>query len=262
MRLSVGDIDVFGISDGVFRMPPEYFTLPDGAGAGWSSHQELLSEDGTVHLPIGCFVVCTAGRVVLIDAGLGPRDLEWIVGGDLPPGLAAAGFSPADVDTVFCSHVHLDHVGWLVQRGEVYFPNATVRFGAADAALVTGDGSYLKPQAVEALGTRVELIDGDGTIAPGVTTLAAPGHTPGHMAVVLSSGDQRALLLGDAVTCPVQLEEPDWQSISDMDRELAARTRQRLYDELEGTGDTMVGAHFPGLQMGRVLAGEGKRYFA
>ena len=99
-------------------------------------------------------------------------------------------------------------------------------------------------------------------MAPGITTLAAPGHTPGHMAIVLSSGDERALLLGDAVTCPIQLEEPDWQAISDMDRDLAARTRQRFYDELEGTGVRMVGAHFPDLRMGRVLTGRGKRYFA
>ena len=262
MRARIGELDVVGVSDGVFRMPPAYFTVADGRGSDWSGHQDLLTDDGTVHLPIGCFVVCVADRTILVDAGLGPRDLEWIVGGRLPAALAAAGFAPADIDTVVLSHVHLDHVGWLVQDGAPYFPNATVRFGAADAELITGSGSYLKPQALEALGDRVELIDGDGTIAPGVTTLAAPGHTPGHMAIVLSSGDHRALLLGDAVTCPIQLEESDWLSISDMDRELAARTRERLYAELEGTGDRMVGAHFPELQMGRVLTGGGKRYFS
>jgi glyoxylase-like metal-dependent hydrolase (beta-lactamase superfamily II) len=256
MRATVGDLEVIGVSDGVFRMPALYFGLDD-----WPAHRQLAGDDGTVHLPIGCFVVRSGDRTILIDAGLGPRDLDWIVGGQLPAGLAAAGFAPADFDTVVLSHVHLDHVGWLVRDGEPFFPNAAVRFGAADAELITGDGSYLKPAARDVLGSRVELIDGDTTIAPGVTTLAAPGHTPGHMAIVLSSGDERALLLGDAVTCPVQLEEPDWAAMSDMDKELAARTRQRLYDELEGRDDLMVGAHFPDLQMGRVLTGNGKRYF-
>ena len=257
MRIHVGDLDVVGIADGVVKMPQDYFE-----GADWTSHQALLEDDGTMHLPIGCFVVCPPGRTVLIDAGLGPRDLGWLAGGDLPKALAEAALSPADIDTVVCSHVHLDHTGWLVQNGRPYFPNATVRFGAADADLIAGSQRFLTPDEVEVLGDRIELIDGDVELAPGISALAAPGHTPGHLAIVLSSGDQRALLLGDAVTCPVQLEEPDWQAMSDIDKDLASRTRERLFAELEGSGDLMVGAHFPGLQMGRVLSGEGKRYFS
>lgn len=71
-----------------------------------------------------------------------------------------------------------------------------------------------------------------------------------------------ALLLGDAVTCPVQLEEPDWQAMSDIDRDLASRTRAALFCELEGTTDVAAAAHFPGLEFGRVLAGQGKRCFS
>ena len=257
MRIKVGDLDVVGISDGLAKMPPEYFP-----GSDWGPHEQLLDADGTMHLPIGCFVVRTGGRTVLIDAGLGPLDTGFLIGGELPKRLAEEGVSPEEIDTVVCSHVHLDHTGWLVQDGKPFFPNATVRFGAADVDLITGNESYLTPDAMSVLGERVELIDGDSEIVPGMTTLAAPGHTPGHVAIVLSSGKERALLLGDAVTCPVQLEEPDWMALSDVDQQLAARTRERLYKELEGTDDLMVGAHFPGLQMGRVMVGEGKRYFA
>jgi len=86
-------------------------------------------------------------------------------------------------------------------------------------------------------------------------------HTAGHYALVLSSGDERAYLLGDAVECPLQLEEPDFAIISDMDRDLASRTREAMWRELEGTPGLVGAAHFPGLQLGRVLPGEGRRYF-
>jgi glyoxylase-like metal-dependent hydrolase (beta-lactamase superfamily II) len=111
---------------------------------------------------------------------------------------------------------------------------------------------------------RLEPASGDMVaIAPGITARHTPGHTPGSYSLVLSSGDARAVLLGDAVECPIQLEEPDFHIISDVDPALAKRTRELLWRELEGT-DTLVGAaHFPGLEMGRVLTGgQGARWFA
>jgi hypothetical protein len=83
----------------------------------------------------------------------------------------------------------------------------------------------------------------------------------GHYALVLSSREERAILLGDAVECPLQLEEPDFYAMSDVDPALAARTRELLWAELEGTTTTMTAAHFPGLEFGRVIRGAGKRYF-
>ena len=117
---------------------------------------------------------------------------------------------------------------------------------------------------MEALATtdRLEPMEGDlVAIAPGITARHTPGHTMGHYGLVLSSGDERAVLLGDAVECPLQLEEPDFSVISDVDPALAARTREALWAELEGTPALVTAAHFPGLEFGRVMRGEGKRYF-
>ena len=83
----------------------------------------------------------------------------------------------------------------------------------------------------------------------------------GHTCVVISSGQDRALLLGDAVTCPLQLDEPTWHSVADVDPALADRTRERLWRELEEDRTTGVGAHFPELQFGRVLPGTARRWF-
>lgn len=256
--MKVGDIEIIPLSDGVAKLPPVYFPNAD-----WTAHQGLLNEEGVIVIPIGCFVIKTGERTVLVDAGLGPVDSGIMKGGDLPDLLRKSGLEPSDIDLVIASHLHLDHVGWLIHGGPSFFPNATVRFGAADwdhfvASCAPGDfiGEGMKSLP------KVELIHEDSNVAPGIDTLAAPGHTPGHLCLVVSSGDERALLLGDAVTCPVQLEEPEWQAMSDVDPELAIRTRDSLFKELEASGDITVAAHFPDLKFGRVLRGEGKRYFA
>jgi glyoxylase-like metal-dependent hydrolase (beta-lactamase superfamily II) len=261
--MQIGEIDVTPISDGHFDMPASYF----GDAADFGPHQAMLNADGNLVVPIGCFLLRTGDRVVLVDAGMGEVDLGFGRGGDLPAGLAAAGVAPADIDTVVCTHLHADHSGWLVKDGAPFFPNATVRFGAGDweQFVVAGAGGPQTQTDVQLLADlgRVDVIDADGTaVAPGVTARMAPGHTAGHVVLILSSGDARGVLLGDAVTCPIQLEEPDWQAMSDVDKDLAARTREALWQELEGTDTLAVAAHFPGLEFGRILAGEGKRYFA
>ena len=260
--MQVGDIEVLPVSDGWFHMPKEFFP-----GADWSGHEELFDHDGRLDLPIGCFVIRTGDTTVLIDAGFGPDGGQaWLTGGQLPEALAAHGLRPEDVDVVVCTHLHLDHAGWLVRDDAPYFPNATVRFGGGDWERWVDDAreddhvrrSMLLLDSLQ----RLDAIDGDEVrIAPGVTTRAAPGHTMGHQVVVVSSGDERALLLGDSITCPLQLEHEDWGAVSDMDPDLARRTRELLWTELEADGTTGVGAHFPELQHGRVLRGQGRRWF-
>lgn len=259
MRL--GSLEVTPLSDGIINLPQQYF-----AQADWDVHRDLLTDDGFLQIPIGCFLVRTSGQTVLIDAGIGPVEGPWYTGGELIGALAGGGVQPADIDLLLCTHLHQDHIGWVLQDGALTFPNATVRFGFQDIEHFTGDpfaGETIK-EMVEALRAkgRLEPIDQDGEVAPGVSTLHAPGHTHGHRCVVLSSGDERLFLLGDAVTCPVQLQETEWEAMSDVDKDLAKRTRESLFREIESSGAMTVAAHFPDLKFGRVLRGEGKRYFA
>lgn len=259
--MRIGDLELLAVSDGLCKLPQQFYV-----GLDFGAHAELLADDGRVHIPIGCFVVRTGDTTVLVDAGLGDLDVGWARGGDLPDALRSVGVAPEDIDIVVCSHLHLDHIGWLAVDGKPFFPNATVRYGAADwqRFVVDVEAEDRSRRIMECLAAadRLDPMEGDMvTIAPGITARHTPGHTMGHYGLVLSSHDERALLLGDAVECPLQLEEPDFSVMSDVDPALAARTRDALWAELEGTSALVTAAHFPGLEFGRVLRGEGKRYF-
>src|SRR5215203_1018289 len=144
--------------------------------------------------------------------------------------LGALGVRPEDVTDVVLSHLHFDHVGWTTQKGRVVFPHATYRCHEDDwAHFVTGPQA--DPGAVRKLSPlegRLETFTDAATLAPGVDARSAPGHTPGSTIVVLSSGAERAMLLGDAVHCPFELTESDWEAVFDVDPALARTTREVL----------------------------------
>jgi glyoxylase-like metal-dependent hydrolase (beta-lactamase superfamily II) len=268
----VGEIRVHALCDGISKVPASYLK-----GADWTGHEAELDATGRFDLPVGCFLVETGATTVLLDAGQGTAELHIdfpadgtmsgrmdIVGGDLPDQLAAAGFRPEDIDMVAPTHLHNDHVGWLVQDDKPFFPNATVRFGAADYDHFVGregPAGEFHNHMMSVLGDRVDLIHADGPIAPGIDALAAPGHTPGHLLYALSSGRSRALMLGDSINCPLQVENTACEALGDLDPATARATRERVMREVEGTDTLVGGPHFPGLRYGRVLAGEGRRYF-
>jgi glyoxylase-like metal-dependent hydrolase (beta-lactamase superfamily II) len=260
--VKVGDIELVPLNDGLCKLPQEFYV-----GLDFAAHQEMLSADGRIHIPIGCFLLRTGKTTVLIDAGLGEVDVGWAHGGGLPAAMRSVGFEPEDIDIVVCSHLHIDHIGWLVVDDRPFFPNAAVRYGHADWAqfVDTPEGGVRTKHIMETLASagRLEPLEGDDiAIAPGLTARHTPGHTLGHYGLIVSSGTDRAVILGDAVECPLQLEEPDFYAMSDVDPALAARTREALWLELEGTDSLVSAAHFPGLQFGRVLRGQGRRYFS
>jgi glyoxylase-like metal-dependent hydrolase (beta-lactamase superfamily II) len=260
--MKVGDIDVTPLSDGEAVLPPAFWVGFDG-----EAHPELLGPDGNLHMPIGCYLVRTGDTVVLLDAGMGPHDTGWGKGGDLPGQLRAAGVTPEDIDVVVCTHLHVDHAGWLVDCDAPFFAKATVRYGAGDWARFVDDAApgdrIADGMRMLRDADRLEPIEGDMVaLAPGLTARYTPGHTDGHYSLVVSSGDERLFLLGDAVECPLQVAEDEFSAISDVDPALAKRTREAMWRELEGTEALVGAAHFPGLQVGRILTGTGKRFFA
>ncbi|HET6614306.1 MAG TPA: MBL fold metallo-hydrolase [Dehalococcoidia bacterium] len=266
-RFKVGDIDVLVVSDGTVTFPaPAYFA--GTTAEQWAVHDRWLGHDGTLTFPYTCFVVESGGRRVLIDTGVGDVEIGPFKGGTLLADLAENGVHPEDIDAVFLTHSHLDHVGTAALCGS---GAATPSFPRATYHLTSTEMEHWSKQAVheiarhdvrEAIASRFEAKDGGASIADGVTVVALPGHTPGHAGVVLSSGDQRAFILGDAISCPAQLTEPEWSGAGDLDPKLARRTQEALLREIDGTSALIGAAHFPGLTFGRVMNGEGRRYWS
>lgn len=266
--MQVGSISIQGISDGSLLAPPTF--MFNKTAEDWEPHRYLLDDNGMLVMEMGGFLVRTGDRLVLIDAGLGPHGRTERTG-TLMRNLAAAGVAPGDVTDLMLTHLHFDHLGWASDGERALFPNATYRCHEADWDFFMGDQPYDESPMINMMGGRsaadtlpplagrMETWSGDGAILPGIDVRSAPGHTPGSTVIVISSGDQRALLLGDAVHCPAELLSDDWESISDVDKELALRTRVALARELEGTDIPAAASHFPGLQFGRLLPGTGVR---
>ncbi len=267
-RFNVGDIEVLVVSDGLIKASPTFYFVGTTAEQ-WEPHRRWLNHEGQVEFPFGCFLVRSGDKRVLIDTGLGHVNLWGFRGGALLGELAAAGVRPEDVDTVFVTHLHVDHCGsCAMPDGDELrpaFPNAAYRWTADEHAYWQSDeaahAGFSPKEMMAAVAARYEPTNGGAVLAPGVNVMAMPGHTPGHAGVVLSSGSERAFLLGDAISCPAQLEEPEWSGMGDVDPKLARRTQEALAREIEGTGALLGASHFPGLTFGRVLRGEGRRYW-
>jgi glyoxylase-like metal-dependent hydrolase (beta-lactamase superfamily II) len=251
-----GDRTVLGVSDGTFTMSEGFMNV-----AGY--HERL--EGGPV-LPIASFVV-PGEQTVLLDAGYGPRQSRSLKGGALLDELEAIGVRPDDVDVIAVSHLHFDHDGWLATTdAEPVFANATIHVGRADYEhfVLESDGSnrfamagHLKAALIERLDAgRLVLVDDTTEVVPGVVALPAPGHTPGHMVFAIGDGDERLLVLGDAMYCPAQLTDMDLTAAHDVDPLIARRTREAIAREVERHATSAVGCHFPGLHAARLLGGE------
>ncbi|WP_160573519.1 MBL fold metallo-hydrolase [Actinomadura physcomitrii] len=265
-ELRIGDRTMLALSDGFFALNsvPHFLGSPDDPH-GFYEQMRAAGHD-TVRMPIGAFV-WPGERNALIDAGFGPNDHGGrgiMVGGMLPGQLSRYGLSFDDIHVIALSHLHPDHTGWLADaEGRPLFHSAQVVVGRADwdyFMAPDGAGLGLEEHVRHALAAmaeqdRVTLLDGDDEIVSGLTRLAAPGHTPGHSIYAVHDAGERALLFGDALYCPQQLTQVDWEASSDVDPVAARRTREAFLRDLEGNGGLGVGCHFPGLKAGRVLSG-------
>jgi glyoxylase-like metal-dependent hydrolase (beta-lactamase superfamily II) len=258
--MELGDFRVDHVVDGVGRFLPTR-VFAGSTDEQWATHRELLDADGRLLMTMGGFLVRGRGRTVLIDAGYGKGDFMGIKTGGLLDNLRGLGVAPTDVTDLVFTHLHIDHVGWASVDGEVVFPNATYRCAPADWEHFMVQHPGAEAARLEPAIDRFERWEGETTILPGLYTMATPGHTPGSTTLVLSSGDDRLMFLGDVVHCPVQLEDDEWAALFDVDPVLAKRTRNALARELEGTNIRVSGAHFPEMTFGRLVQAEGRRRF-
>lgn len=258
--MKVGQLEILPVIDGALEAPAREILSRPGVDDPWACHTDLL-DDGLLHMTAGGFLIRTGGRTILIDAGLGNINTEDAHAGRFLESLREYGVDAADVTDVLFTHLHYDHVGWASSKGQIVFPNATYRAHSADwAHFVTADDAL--PGAVKKLSPiepQLELFDSEHTIAPGIDARPAPGHTPGTTLYIISSEGQRALMLGDIVHSVVELAEPDWQAIYDVDPAMASSVRNAIAEEAYENGDLVAAAHFRDLPFGRIVKSDGDR---
>ena len=268
VRVKVGQIEVLPVKDGTGTVPPGL--LFAASEKDWEPHRRFLDDKGQLPMEVGGFLLRgVEDRVALVDVGLGPIGARIGMGSFLDT-LTSLGVHPTDVTDVLLTHLHLDHIGWAATEGKPTFPNATYRCSASDWAYFVDPGGAAPTPMAAMLGapSESEMLEpvadrvvpwSEGPLFPGVDVMTAPGHTPGSTVIVLSSGTERALLIGDVAHCPVELLDTDWAALSDVDPDLARRTRESLAREYEGTDVPMAASHFEGMSFGRLLSGQGRR---
>ena len=271
-RVTVGDVEIISLSDGSLAFDLCNF-FPDIPEDSWQPYQDLLTPERQVQFNLACFLIRSEGKTILVDTGLGPKPTDspetpW---GELMRDMEAHSVKPEEIDMVVMTHAHRDHVGWnLMSVGggrRPTFPNAKYWMSKTDWEVChqpeVSDRFPNAPECIwplEELGL-LELLEGEQTLTGQLTSLPTPGHTPGHMSIVISSQGERALILGDVLHNPVQAHETGWVSRADMDPEQTRITRRSLMERLEQEGTLVAAVHMPAPGFGKIVRLEGRRYW-
>lgn len=267
MRWKIGDVTVTKVVEHELPIPLNglLVDVPDEAVArhAWLA-PDFLTPEGDARLSIHGLVIDTGERRILVDTCVGHLR-EGLVMPAMPSGfldaMAEAGYTVDDIDTVVCTHLHFDHVGWNTRLvdGEwvVTFPNARYLLGRIEwEHWSTTEGDYsnvadtVRP-VVEA--GAADLVEVDHRLCPEVRLVPTPGHTPGHVSVVIESAGERAVITGDMAHHPIQFAEPELAAPADSDSGLAATTRRAFLAERVDDGALVIGTHFGGPTAGRVV---------
>ena len=229
-------------------------------------HPHYVDDSGNLLVAIQSFFVESGDELVVVDCCFGEgHDLPYQIPIDPDQyrrSLAAAGFSPDDVTTVVCTHLHLDHAGRnTTMRDGVWlptYPNATYLL-TADEYTSWRQSSALNRAADETVEPLVShdvlrLVEVDHTITDEIGLLSTPGHTPGHVALRIESGGEVAVISGDVIHHPIQITHPDVQALPDEDVTGAAATRDALLQRVVDEQAILFGTHFAAPTAGKVIA--------
>jgi glyoxylase-like metal-dependent hydrolase (beta-lactamase superfamily II) len=269
-RVMLGDFEITPLSDGTVDLPVDEILhqKPEQTKAELAASYLKLPLETSAN----AFLVNTGNKLVLVDTGAG--SLFGPTLGKLLASLKAAGYTPEQVDEIYITHFHGDHVGGLTANGKPVFPNATLRASKQEADYWLSEANMNKAPADKqgffkgamamvnpyAKAGKFKPFEGDAELVPGIHAHAAHGHTPGHTTYEIESRGQKLLLIGDLIHVQsVQMEHPEVTVGFDSDEKAAGAARKKEFDAAAKGGYLIGGAHlqFPG--MGHLRA-EGKGY--
>ncbi len=261
----VSDGDYFYDAGAVFGVVPRVM---------WERQSGPLDQQYRLTLGLNCLLLRSRGKTILIETGVGgkPGDRDSsspASEGTLLTSLAAIGVQPAEIDVVVNTHLHADHCGWNTSvdgAGTLFptFPNATYVMSATEWRDATHPNertraTYLA-RNLDPIAERLDLIEGERAITDEVIFVPAPGHTEGHSSVVIRSGQEWGVYLGDLAQHRVQLERTPWVSGLDLLPLVSLETKKRLMDECIEAGALIAFCHGPYPGVGRMTrTAEGHR---
>jgi glyoxylase-like metal-dependent hydrolase (beta-lactamase superfamily II) len=252
----IGAFRAFALRDMVNVVPNDNKVF--GIGETPQAVAKVLAAAGAptdaITLGVDALLVEEPDHIVLIDTGLGPK-----IGGVLMQSLAKAGVAPDAVTDVLITHSHGDHVGGLVTAdGHPAFPKATIRLSRTEWAWMQRNPG--QAAIVAAISPQVKPFVPGRAVLPGITPVALPGHTPGHVGYQIVSKGARLLDIGDSAhSSIVSLARPDWPIGYDHDKAAGVANRERLLGELARSHERFFAPHFPYPGVGTVVV-SGKGY--
>lgn len=260
-RMMLGEFEITALSDGTVQLPVEKLltnTTADKTARALAQAHLKTPLDTSVN----GYLINTGDKLVLVDTGA--ASLFGPTLGKLVANLKASGYQPEQVDEIYITHMHPDHVGGLVAGDKLVFPNATVRADKHDADFwlsqanldkAPADSKGFFQGAMASLNPYVKAgkfkpFDGDTDLVPGIRAIVTHGHTPGHALYAVESKGQKLVLWGDLMhVAAVQFEHPEVTIQFDSDAKTAAVQRQKAYADAAKSGYLVAGAHlsFPGI---------------
>lgn len=261
----VGRIEVIRIVEVWDWVDDIWMTLHEGTpdlvtGLPWLI-PNFATPDGKQRMNFQCFIVRSGDRKVMIDTCVGAdREREFHIFCNMQTSflddIASVGVPAASVDTVLCTHLHFDHVGWNTHLKDgkwlPTFPNARYLFGKdeydfwlARREAGSHDANHLA-DAIDPIidANLVDFIAPDADLGDGITLVPTPGHTPGHVSVRLESEGEVAIITGDMMHHPIQLAMPSHHATFDLDKPAGAATRAAFVDAYRDTDTLIIGSHF------------------
>ncbi len=275
-RFMVGDIEVTPLLDGTFMMKPEEIFKNVKA----EQMKKLLAlnyEGPAVRTSVIGYLVNTGSKLVLIDTGLGANTMMGPGFNHLLENLKASGYKPEQVDEVYTTHMHGDHIGGLTAEGKANFPNAVLRSDKHDSDFWLSDEQAAKA-AHPMVKSMIEIakamyapyiaankfspFDGETELVPGVHAHPAYGHTAGHTIYTIESQGKKLWLIGDSMhIAALQFPDPSAASMYDTDSKAAVSERKKTFAAIAKAGDLIGAAHLPFPGVGHIRAiGKGYEY--
>ena len=272
-KVEVGGATLIAVQDSWAALPPTMF-FNQTEDSDWDNYRDLLDEDGNITLNLGAWLVISGGTTILVDSGIGGRPTMMPLKEPpaMPTVMQEAGVSPNDIDVVAFSHLHFDHTGWNTWDNDgtpvPQFPNARHVIQQAEWDYWTSSdelkegaqyNNVLSPIVDAGL---VDFVEGEYALTEEVVTVPTPGHTPGHVSFAVSSGGEKAYVIGDAAHHMVQLGETDWCPGADVNTTDSTASRHKLFDQIESENALIASGHFNFPGLGRAARRNGARYFA